>query len=189
VLLTFSYRPEVQFALSLSFSLSLCFLSLSLSLRYLSLSRSLSLSLSRSLSLSFALKRYHSSSYRHQHNTHNNAPLSSGFWSPLNSKRDISIENRRQEEAETTVNRGRSVTLYRCIPPTACFKGNASYPNGLCMPGAYGPLCGICNETDGYVKSKDGCRKCDTQGTTQATAGIAIWTGLLGVPIFLTFWY
>ena len=57
------------------------------------------------------------------------------------------------------------------------------------MPGAYGPLCGICNETDGYAKSKDGCRLCDASGTKQSTTEIAIWTGLLGVPIFLTFWY
>ena len=85
-----------------------------------------------------------------------------------------------------TVNRGRSVALYRCIPPTACLEGNASYPSGLCMPGAYGPLCGICNETDGYAKSKDGCRLCDASGTKQSTTEIAIWTGLLGVPIFLT---
>ena len=88
-----------------------------------------------------------------------------------------------------TANRGRSVTLYRCIPPTACLPGNESYPNGLCMPGAYGPLCGICNETDGYAKSKDGCRRCDEHGTKQSTTEIAVWTGVMGVPIFLTFWY
>ena len=123
--------------------------------------------------------------------THKHAPFSTGYWSPLINKGDPSTTNRRQENAETadTVNRGTSVVLYRCIPPTACLEGNATYPNGLCMPGAYGPLCGICNQSDGYSKSKDGCRKCDSSGASQSTTTIAAWTGVIGVPIFLTFWY
>ena len=57
------------------------------------------------------------------------------------------------------------------------------------MPGAYGPLCGTCNETAGYAKSKDGCRQCNANSAKQTTTEIAVWTALLGVPIFLTFWY
>ena len=126
--------------------------------------------------------------------THKNAPLCTGYWSPESSRlssSDAGNTHRRQENGTTAgvANRGRTVLLYRCIPPTACLEGNASYPNGLCMPGAYGPLCGICNETDGYAKSKDGCRKCDTSGASQSTSEIAVWTGIMGVPIFLTFWY
>ena len=57
------------------------------------------------------------------------------------------------------------------------------------MPGAYGLLCGICNETDGFAKSRDGCRKCDQTNTKQSTLDVAVVTGVVGVPIFLTFWY
>ena len=29
----------------------------------------------------------------------------------------------------------------------------------------------------------------DTSGASQSTSEIAVWTGIMGVPIFLTFWY
>jgi hypothetical protein len=108
-----------------------------------------------------------------------------GFWSPL-----IDTPVRRLgHDSGKSANESRIIRMYRCVPPTACIQGNASYPHGLCMPGAYGPLCGICNETDGYAKSRDGCRRCNAKGVQQSTTAIAVWTGLLGVPIFLTFWY
>ena len=116
------------------------------------------------------------------------APLP-GFWSPLS---DYTKSTRRAgEEANKTaeIQRSRVVQLQRCYPPTACLGANESYPHGLCTPGAYGPLCGICNETDGFAKSRDGCRKCDQTGTKQSTVDVAVVTGVMGVPIFLTFWY
>ena len=116
------------------------------------------------------------------------APLP-GFWSPLS---DYTSSTRRAgEEGNKTaeIQRSRVVQLQRCYPPTACLGASESYPHGLCMPGAYGPLCGICNETDGFAKSRDGCRKCDQTGTKQSTVDIAVMTGVMGVPIFITFWY
>ena len=116
------------------------------------------------------------------------APLP-GFWSPLS---DYKKSTRRAgEEGNKTAEfqRSRDIQIQRCYPPTACLGANESYPHGLCMPGAYGPLCGICNETDGYAKSRDGCRKCDQTNTKQSTLDVAVVTGVVGVPIFLTFWY
>ena len=108
-----------------------------------------------------------------------------GYWSPL-IERDLGSKNRR-EVAKTAG--GRTIDLYRCYPPTACVGSNESHPRGLCMPGAYGPLCGICNVTAGYAKSKDGCRQCEAGATRRSTAEIAVWTAIMGVPIFVVVWY
>ena len=92
-----------------------------------------------------------------------------GYWSPL-SESGFDINYRRQD-VNTTSEASRVVNIYRCAPITACLGANVSNGkvHGECMPGAYGPLCGMCNETDGYSTSKEGCRKCDASGTQQST--------------------
>ena len=84
-----------------------------------------------------------------------------GYWSPLSgSTFDTSV--RREGHESTGANGSLVVNIYRCVPPTACLGANASNGkvHGECMPGAYGPLCGICNGTAGFAKSRDGCRRC-----------------------------
>ena len=113
-----------------------------------------------------------------------------GFWSPLSSS--VLDTNLRREGSEGTGANGSLVVhIYRCAPPTVCLGANATNGkvHGECMPGAFGPLCGICNETAGYAKSRDGCRKCDHSDTRRSTVEMAAWTGVIGVPIFMTVWY
>ena len=84
-----------------------------------------------------------------------------GYWSPLSgSTFDTSV--RREGHESTRATGSLVVNIYRCVPPTACLGANASNGkvHGECMPGAYGPLCGICNGTAGFAKSRDGCRRC-----------------------------
>ena len=109
-------------------------------------------------------------------------PLS-GFWVPIDNSSTVTTKRRQQELNGTAGARG--LNVYRCSPPTACLPANETYPNGLCMLGAYGPVCAFCDEKAGYFKSMQGCRKCHRQGTIIIT----IATGLVGFPLFLLLWY
>ena len=119
-----------------------------------------------------------------------------GWWSPLSDsvrddddRRSDDSLNDSLENSNVSHVQGKEVRILRCSPPTACLGANESYPNGRCMPGAHGPLCGICDERNGYVKSRDGCRKCNAHEASADTSSIAVVTGAIGIPGFLAIWF
>jgi len=105
----------------------------------------------------------------------------SGWWSPLGFA-NRSNDGRRTEFNHSSAT-GREIKIYRCSPPTVCLGANETYRNGRCMPGAYGPLCGICDEKNGYATSRDGCRKCNTVDTSTGFACACVMSGCVCVYV------
>ena len=131
----------------------------------------------------------------HKHETCMRAPArpcvcahthTSGWWSPLGFS-DRSNDGRRTEFNQSSAT-GRKITIYRCSPPTACLGANETYRNGRCMPGAFGPLCGICDEKNGYATSRDGCRKCNTVDTNTGCACACVMSACVFVCLCLIVW-